>query len=76
MPGRPGRLRLGLGRVPDRAAPVSAQDEPVTALDEVDQLLSAMLAAWRRDIDSQPVRDFERQLLRGEHSAGHELSNR
>nr|WP_276204587.1 anti-sigma-D factor RsdA [Amycolatopsis vancoresmycina] len=55
---------------------MSAQDEPVTALDEVDQLLSAMLAAWRRDIDSQPVRDFERQLLRGEHSAGHELSNR
>jgi len=47
---------------------------PVTAPDPVDELLAAMLSAWRRDIDAEPVRPFEPDVLRGDHSAGQELS--
>lgn len=39
-----------------------------------DELLAAMLAAWRRDIDAEPFRDFELDLYLGEHAAGHELN--
>lgn len=48
----------------------------MTARDAGDELLAAMLTAWVRDIDAEPLRPFEPDLVRGEHAAGHELSNR
>ena len=46
----------------------------MTAPDPAGALLDAMLAAWCRDINAEPLRPFEPDLLRGEHAAGHELA--
>jgi len=46
----------------------------MSAPDSRDELLTAMLAAWRRDIDAEPFRDFEPDVLAGDRSAGHELT--
>lgn len=36
--------------------------------------LTAMLTAWVRDIDSEPLREFEAAVLRGEHTPSHDLT--
>lgn len=43
--------------------------------DPRDELLAAMFAAWRADIDSEPLRTFEDAVQRREHSTGQELSS-
>jgi hypothetical protein len=48
----------------------------MTVPDPLGELLAAMLTAWRRDIDAEPLRQFEPDLLRGEHAAGHDLAQR
>lgn len=48
----------------------------MTALDPVDVLLGAMFAAWREDIDAEPVPDIVAAVLRGEHTTARQLSHR
>lgn len=47
----------------------------MTTPDPVDELLGAMFTAWRRDIDSEPLRPFEAAVLAGERTSGEELSS-
>lgn len=44
--------------------------------DPTGELLAAMFAAWRDAIDSEPIRPIEVLAVRGEHAAGHELTQR
>lgn len=48
----------------------------MTEPDVVDELLVAMFAAWREDIDAEPLRPFEPAVLRGEHTPARELADR
>lgn len=43
--------------------------------DPAGELLAAMFTAWRDAIDSEPFRDFEPDVVGGEHSAAHHLIN-
>lgn len=41
-----------------------------------DEQLAAMFTAWVRDIDSEPLREFETAVLRGEHTPSHDLTTK
>lgn len=42
---------------------------------DANELLAAMFAAWREEVDSVPFPVLEPAVLRGEHSTGEELTS-
>lgn len=47
---------------------------PTAGDERADVVLAAMLAAWVRDIDGEPVPDIVEAVLRGDHAPTHALA--